>query len=54
MKRRKFLKQSSLFTIGAFTMSQNLFAVPPDKFISKRPKLEDRNFTSEAVEATIR
>ena len=54
MKRRKFLNQSSLFTIGALTLSQNIFAVPHEKFISKRPKLEDRNFTSEAVEATIR
>jgi len=54
MKRRKFLNQSSLFTIGALALSQNIFAVPQEKFISKRPKLEDRNFTSEAVEATIR
>jgi meiotically up-regulated gene 157 (Mug157) protein len=59
MKRRNFLIQSSLFTAGALAMPQNMGATTiektiQDKFKSKRPALADRNFTSVAVENTIK
>lgn len=54
MKRRSFIVQSSLFTAGAFAVPQNVFATTQDRFLSKRPKLEDRKFVSLAVEETIK
>lgn len=54
MKRRNFLVQSSLFTAGAFTMLQHIAEIAQNKFISKRPALVDRKFTSLEVEKTIK
>jgi meiotically up-regulated gene 157 (Mug157) protein len=54
MKRRNFLVQSSLFSAGALSMPQNITATTQNKFISKRPTLADRKFTSVAVEKTIK
>lgn len=54
MKRRNFLVQSSLFTAGAFTMLQHIAEIAQNKFISKRPALADRKFTSVEVEKTIK
>jgi meiotically up-regulated gene 157 (Mug157) protein len=54
MKRRSFLVQSSLFTAGALSMPQNIAVTKQNKFISKRPALADRKFTSVAVEKTIK
>lgn len=53
MKRRKFIMNSSMFVAGTTILPQNIFAVPQDRFLSKRPKLEDRKFVSDAVEQTI-
>jgi meiotically up-regulated gene 157 (Mug157) protein len=59
MKRRNFLIQSSLLTAGAIAMPQNMVATKiqetiKGKFKSMRPALADRNFTSVAVENTIK
>jgi hypothetical protein len=54
MKRRNFLVQSSLFTAGAFAMPQHIAGIAQNKFISKRPALADRKFTSVEVEKTIK
>lgn len=54
MKRRNFLVQSSLFTAGAFAMPQHIAGIAQNKFISKRPTLVDRKFTSLEVEKTIK
>lgn len=54
MKRRNFIVQSSLFTAGTFVMPQNIIRSSQNKFVSKRPKLADRKFVSEAVEQIIK
>ncbi|WP_111308332.1 glycoside hydrolase family 125 protein [Confluentibacter sediminis] len=54
MKRRNFIVQSSLFTVGTFVMAQNMIMASQNKFESKRPKLADRKFVSEAVEQRIK
>ncbi|MFH4965689.1 glycoside hydrolase family 125 protein [Gaetbulibacter sp. M235] len=54
MKRRNFIAQSSLFTAGTLVMPQNIIRASQNKFVSKRPKLADRKFVSEAVEQTIK
>ncbi|GGK23934.1 hypothetical protein GCM10007962_17710 [Yeosuana aromativorans] len=54
MKRRNFIVQSSLFTAGALVMPKNMVLVSQNKFVSKRPKLADRNFVSKAVEQLIK
>lgn len=52
LSRRDFIKKSSL---GAtfFTIPTSAKFFIKDEFISKRPKLSERKFTSEAVEKTI-
>lgn len=53
LNRRIFIKKSSLgATFFAIPSCAKLFF--PDQFISKRPKLSERKFTSEAVENTIK
>lgn len=52
VKRRDFIKISGLAGAGFF-LHQNSFAFGFDDFISKRPPLDKRHFTSTAVEETI-
>ena len=54
MKRRNFIVQSSLFTAGALIIPQNMIMASQNKFVSRRPKLADRKFKSEAVEQLIK
>ena len=54
MKRRKFIAQSSFFTAGMLVATQNIVLPSKDKFVSKRPKITDRKFVSEAVEQLIK
>ena len=54
MKRRKFIVQSSQFTAGMLVMPQNMIVSSQNNLISKRPKLADRKFISEAVEQLIK
>jgi len=54
MKRRKFIANSSLIAAGTMILPQNLLAFEQDKFSSKRPIISERNFTSSAVEDTIK
>lgn len=58
--RRKFIKDTAVFSFGLLAAPSDLFAFQKDmyefsnkEFISKRPPLAERKFTSEAVEATI-
>ncbi|RYF84815.1 MAG: metal-independent alpha-mannosidase, partial [Chitinophagaceae bacterium] len=53
LPRRKFLQTSAALGFG-LAMNQRLFADSgyPD-FVSKRPPLSERHFTSAAVEETI-
>ncbi|SFS62717.1 glycoside hydrolase family 125 protein [Lutibacter maritimus] len=54
MKRRNFIVNSSLVAAGALVLPQNMLAFEQEKFISKRPLKSERNFTSIAVENTIK
>ena len=51
--RRKFIQTSSALATALLVKPSGLFASNPTDFESKRPPLADRQFTSEAVEATI-
>ena len=51
--RRKFLLTGGLATAGICVGRSANFFIPYTEFISKRPLLKDRKFTSDAVEATI-
>ncbi len=51
--RRKFIQQSTLAAAGWFLLPSEGWAGTAAGFESKRPPLAERNFTSEAVEATI-
>ncbi|OOV29493.1 metal-independent alpha-mannosidase [Flavobacterium sp. LM5] len=60
--RRKFIRNSGLFTAGVLAMQNQIFAMNSDsifdiakdkKFISQRPPLAQRKFTSKAIEAAI-
>jgi meiotically up-regulated gene 157 (Mug157) protein len=54
MHRRNFLKNSLLFTGGLMLAGSSSFAISKDmKYISNRPAVDKRNFTSKAVEKTI-
>ncbi len=56
ISRRNFLKIGGLAMAGMALSSSSLFATPAapgKKYVSKRPPLADRHFTSEAVEKTI-
>lgn len=52
--RREFIKAGSMLTASVLFSSRNIFANNIYDFESKRPPLDKRNFTSEAVEATIK
>ncbi|MBJ2126746.1 glycoside hydrolase family 125 protein [Flavobacterium sp. IB48] len=58
--RRKFIKNASIFSAGllavqadVFGLNSNLFEFPLKDFITKRPPLAERKFTSKAIEAAI-
>jgi hypothetical protein len=54
MKRRKFIANSSLVAAGTLVSPQNMLAFEQERFISKRPLKSERNFSSIAVEYTIK
>lgn len=56
MQRRDFIKTTGLAAMGAgtFSLKGAGFWIPPIGFVSQRPPLEKRNFTSKAVEAKIK
>lgn len=43
----------AVLTAATTLYQSNIFAAPADDFISKRPAIEDRKFTSESIEQTI-
>ena len=54
MKRRNFIKNTTLAGIGlplSNILANNIY--PEDNFISNRPPLDKRTFTSKAVEDLI-
>ncbi|MBA4275943.1 glycoside hydrolase family 125 protein [Flavobacterium sp.] len=58
--RRKFIKNSAIFSAGllaihseAFGFQSDGFNFPMKEFVSKRPPLAERKFTSKAIEAAI-
>jgi len=55
IKRRTFIRNTALASAGLFINNLSFASVmdSPSKFISKRPALKDRKFTSVAVEAKI-
>lgn len=52
VQRRNFLKTSGIVGAGLL-LGQNAFAIGPEEFVSKRPPIDKRHFTSAAVEETI-
>lgn len=52
--RRDFIKASGMMGAATLLSSKNIFANKALDFESKRPPLAERNFTSDAVEATIK
>jgi meiotically up-regulated gene 157 (Mug157) protein len=53
MRRRQFLKNSTIAGAGVLFPARSIFAQTMIDFESKRPPLDKRHFSSEAVEATI-
>jgi meiotically up-regulated gene 157 (Mug157) protein len=51
--RRQFIQSTGLAATALLLQKTKAFAADDKEFISKRPALADRKFTSEAVEATI-
>ena len=51
--RRQFIQSTGLAATVLLLQKTKAFAADGKEFISKRPALADRKFTSEAVEATI-
>ncbi|QSB25605.1 glycoside hydrolase family 125 protein [Flavobacterium sp. CLA17] len=58
--RRKFIKNTGIFSAGLLAIQSNAFGFNSDTFqfplkdlVSKRPPLSERKFTSQAVEAAI-
>ncbi|MDP4283656.1 MAG: glycoside hydrolase family 125 protein [Bacteroidota bacterium] len=51
--RRQFLQATGIMTTGLFLQKSKVFAFTPNEFVTRRPPLSERKFTSEAVEATI-
>ncbi|MGN6266157.1 MAG: glycoside hydrolase family 125 protein [Ginsengibacter sp.] len=51
--RRQFIQSTGLAATALLLQKTKAFAADGKEFISKRPALADRKFTSEAVEATI-
>jgi len=52
--RRRFLQASGIMTTALFVQKSKAVASSPKEFISKRPPLSERKFTSEAIEAAIK
>ncbi|WP_342328029.1 glycoside hydrolase family 125 protein [Pedobacter sp. FW305-3-2-15-E-R2A2] len=52
--RRDFIKTGSILGAGMLLPSLDAFTIGKPDFISRRPALSARHFTSEAVEATIK
>jgi len=52
--RRQFLQTTGLAASGLLLQNSGAFAFAPKGFVSKRPPLSERKFTSNAVETTIR
>lgn len=52
--RRNFIKTGSIITTGAVLSGNRLWAQTNKGFVSQRPPLAERRFTSKAVEATIK
>jgi hypothetical protein len=51
--RRKFIQKSTIAAAGWFLLPSTGWSIMTNGFESKRPPLAERNFTSDAVEATI-
>ena len=51
--RRKFIRSAGVMTMGLAMPNVPVFARGRDERESMRPKMQDRRFTSEAVEETI-
>ncbi len=58
--RRKFIKNTGIFSVGLLALQSEVFAYQSDtfafsmnEFVSKRPPLSERKFTSKAIEAAI-
>ena len=58
--RRKFIKNTGLLSAGllaiqseVFASESNIFNFSMNDFVSKRPPLAERKFTSKAIEAAI-
>lgn len=51
--RRQFLQVSGAMATGLLLKQSGAFALAPNDFVSKRPPLAERKFTSKAVEAAI-
>ena len=51
--RRRFIQNTGILSAGMLLSKSNGFALGQNDFVTKRPPLADRKFTSEAVEATI-
>ena len=51
--RRRFIQHTGILSAGMLLSKSNGFAMGQNDFVTKRPPLADRKFTSEAVEATI-
>lgn len=52
--RRRFLQASGILTAGLLVQKSKAIALSPKEFMSKRPPLSERKFTSEAVDAAIK
>ena len=51
--RRRFIQNSGILSAGMLLSKTNGFAMTQNDFVTRRPLLSDRKFTSEAVEAAI-
>ena len=51
--RRRFIQNTGIISAGTLLSKSTGFAMGQHNFVTKRPLLADRKFTSEAVEATI-
>jgi meiotically up-regulated gene 157 (Mug157) protein len=51
--RRRFIQNTGILSAGMLLSKSNGFALGQNDFVTKRPPLSDRKFTSKAVEATI-
>ena len=51
--RRRFIQNTGILSAGMLLSKSNGYAMGQNDFVTKRPLLAARKFTSEAVEATI-